>query len=95
MYHTACCHLPLAAGSNNDRIIPPTNQLQAWERLFQHPRTANGGCPLPGRGIIQTYLRPMDKPLNPMDKQLIAARFAKARNTIPGRPACSNEVAER
>ena len=23
----------------------------------------------------------MDKPLNPMDKQLIAARFAKARNT--------------
>ena len=37
----------------------------------------------------------MDKPLNPMDKQLIASRFAKARNTYTREPACSNKSPRR
>lgn len=37
----------------------------------------------------------MDKPLNPMDKQLIAARFAKARNTYTREARVQQQVAEK
>ncbi len=37
----------------------------------------------------------MDKPLNPMDKQLIAARFAKARNTYTREARVQQRVAEK
>ena len=37
----------------------------------------------------------MDKPLNPMDKQLIAARFAKARNTYTREARVQQHVAEK
>lgn len=37
----------------------------------------------------------MDKPLNPMDKQLIASRFAKARNTYTREARVQQQVAEK
>ena len=37
----------------------------------------------------------MDKPLNPMDQQLIAARFAKARTTYTREARVQQQVAEK
>lgn len=98
MYHTLPgCHLPLAAGSNGrQRPHHSTSQPAASLGNTRHPRTANGGCPLPGRVIQTLPARPMDKPLNPMDKQLIAAQaLPKPGIPIPGRPACSNKSPRR
>ena len=97
MYHTlpaATFHWQQAVTGGNDRIIPPANQLQAWGNT-RHPRAANGGCPLSGRVIQTLPARPMDKPLNPMDKQLIASRFAKARNTYTREARVQQQVAEK